>query len=158
MPFPSASPYRCWPAERGRRWPALPTGWLGRSRRNSFSPSCINPAGSITGYYCDATNCHGFLRTPGGTITSFDIPGDANGTYPPGLTPAGASEGNYIDASAVNRGFFGVPGGTFNTFDVQGAGTGSGQGTIPFVNDPSNAITGYYVDSSNVSCGFLRTH
>jgi hypothetical protein len=58
----------------------------------------------------------------------------------------------------VNRGFFGVPGGTFNTFDVQGAGTGSGQGTIPFVNDPSNAITGYYVDSSNVSCGFLRTH
>src|ERR1019366_4921917 len=114
MPFPSASPYRCWPAERGRRWPALPTGWLGRSRRNSFSPSCINPAGAITGYYCDATNCHGFLRTPGGTITSFDIPGDANGTYPSGLTPAGASEGNYIDASGVNHGFFGVPGGTLS--------------------------------------------
>src|ERR1039458_7267096 len=35
MLFPSASPYRCSPGERGRRWPALPIGWPGRSRRGS---------------------------------------------------------------------------------------------------------------------------
>jgi hypothetical protein len=55
----------------------------------------------------------------------------------------------------VNHGFFGVPGGTFTTFDVQGAGTGSGQGTIPEGNNTSGRITGNYIDGSNVNHGFV---
>jgi hypothetical protein len=42
------------------------------------------------------------------------------------------------------------------TFDAPGAGTGPGQGTIPFGIDSRGAIIGWYVDASNVNHGFLR--
>lgn len=42
------------------------------------------------------------------------------------------------------------------TFDVPGAGTGAGQGTIPFGIDSRGTIIGWYVDASNVNHGFLR--
>ena len=29
------------------------------------SPFAINPAGAVTGYFCDGSGCHGFLRDPG---------------------------------------------------------------------------------------------
>ena len=53
------------------------------------SPSGINPAGAITGYYCDAVTCHGFLRAPDGTVTTFDFPGSGY-TQPVGINPEGA--------------------------------------------------------------------
>src|SRR4029077_8599024 len=42
------------------------------------------------------------------------------------------------------------------TFDVPGAGTGPGQGTIPYAINPSGTIMGFYLDASNVYYGFLR--
>ncbi len=41
-------------------------------------------------------------------------------------------------------------------FDVPGAGTGAGQGTIPYYINGAEAITGWYVDASGVNHGFLR--
>src|SRR5580692_991597 len=36
----------------------------------------INTAGTVTGYYIDSKFAyHGFVRTSGGTITTFDVPG-----------------------------------------------------------------------------------
>ena len=52
-------------------------------------PFAINPAGTITGYYCDATNCHGFLRAPDGIMTTFDVPGGVDGTFPEDINPSG---------------------------------------------------------------------
>src|SRR5207248_3394543 len=44
------------------------------ARQGTLSFS-INPAGTITGRYSDASDVlHGFLRTPDGTITTFDAP------------------------------------------------------------------------------------
>src|SRR5450631_3912194 len=63
------------------------------------NPGTINPAGAITGFYCDAINCHGFLRAPDGTFTTFDAPDDVGGTYPACINPAGAITGYYSDAS-----------------------------------------------------------
>lgn len=63
--------------------------------------------------------------------------------------------GNYVDAGGVNHGFVRSQRGEITTFDVPGAGSGSGQGTIPGSIDPAGGITGFYVDASNVSHGFL---
>ncbi len=42
------------------------------------------------------------------------------------------------------------------TFDLPGAGTGSGQGTFPYVIVQAEWIAGNYVDGSGVYHGFLR--
>jgi len=60
----------------------------------------INPAGVITGPYCDAAGGHGFLRDQNGTYTSFDVPGAVEnpgecflGGEPTSINPSGAVAG-----------------------------------------------------------------
>ena len=48
------------------------------------------------------------------------------------------------------------PQSTIITFDVPGAGTGPGQGTMPYAINPAGAIMGPYLDASNVYYGFVR--
>ena len=72
--------------------------------------ACINPAGAIVGFYTDASDVlHGYVRVPGGTITTFDAPGagtgPGQGTLPASNNPAGTITGSYIDATDVNHGF-----------------------------------------------------
>jgi hypothetical protein len=64
----------------------------------STNPTSISPAGAITGFYCDAISCHGFLRDRNGTFTTFVFPGavDALATA---INPAGAITGYYFDAN-----------------------------------------------------------
>jgi hypothetical protein len=120
---------------------------------NSWS---IDDAGAVTGAYYDADGVgHGFVRAPGGAITTFDVPVAVQGTIPEGIS-AGAIIGNYIDAEGANHGFVRAPDGKLTYFDVPGAGTGSGQGTIPLTNNPADAITGVYIDGDGVLHGFLR--
>jgi hypothetical protein len=45
--------------------------------------------------------------------------------------------------------------GDITTFDAPGAGTASGQGTIPATPNVFGVITGQYIDSNNVHFGFL---
>src|SRR5207253_1966579 len=116
-----------------------------------------------SGYSQDASNVfHGFVRTPDGAITTFDAPGAGTGPFQgtattsvDGMNPAGATVGQYLDASNVFHGFVRAPNGTITTFDAPGAGTGPFQGTVPFCNNPPAGITGYYIDASNVGHGFL---
>jgi hypothetical protein len=43
---------------------------------NGTLPNAINDAGAITGIYYDVNNVgHGFLRSPEGAFTTFDVPG-----------------------------------------------------------------------------------
>jgi hypothetical protein len=52
---------------------------------------------------------HGYVRTPNGAITTFDVPGAGTGlfqgTIPAAINPAGAIVGWYVDASNVIHGF-----------------------------------------------------
>jgi hypothetical protein len=57
----------------------------------------------------------------------------------------------------VNHGFQRSPNGSIATGNVPGAGTGSGQGTIPNSNGRTNKIDGEYIDASGVIHGFLFT-
>src|SRR5437763_1118771 len=72
----------------------------------------INPQGTITGNYIDASNVsHGFVRAPDGTLTTFDAPGAGSttdsfpGAYPSSINQAGAICGGDIDDSNVSHSF-----------------------------------------------------
>ena len=49
-------------------------------------PTAINLIGQITGYYSDSSGYHGFVRQPGGSLTSFDVPLNPGG-FPPNAIP-----------------------------------------------------------------------
>ena len=121
----------------------------------------INPAGTISGRYADASGAiHAIIRSPDGGIITFDAPGAGTGprqgTRPFSINSAGATAGYYNDASGVFHGFLRTPDGVITTFNIPGAGTGPGQGTFAGNIIPGDAIAGRYVDASDVAHGFLR--
>jgi hypothetical protein len=138
------------------------------SGQGTGCPGCsrgLNVFGAIASYYIDGNYVvHGFLRTPAGTFTTFDAPGE--GPYgvgcaadcPIGLNDWGAITGIYLDANNVYHGFLRTPDGTFATFDAPGANTapGSFSGTFPYSINDAGVISGYYVDANNVAHGFVR--
>jgi hypothetical protein len=72
-------------------------------------PQAINPAGTITGSWGNASGTHGFLRSArDGTLTTFDPPGTTY-TQPQAINPAGAITGNYTDANGIIHGFLRIP-------------------------------------------------
>ncbi len=137
--------------------PGQGTGSPGTSRP-------LNQFGAIASYYTDASNVvHGYLRSPWGEITTFDVPGEGPqgiGCYSDcsvGLNDWGAITGYYLDANNVYHGFVRSPQGKVTTFDAPGADTtpGSYNGTFPVSINDQGAITGYYLDAKNVNHGFL---
>ena len=124
----------------------------------------ITPAGAIVGAYIDASGVnHGFLRSPHGAFTSFDVPGagtgSGQGTLAEDINPEGVIAGEYSDASNVFHGFVRTEDGTITTFDVLGAGTGPTQGTFVASVEgltPAGALAGYYTDQNGVNHGYVR--
>jgi hypothetical protein len=45
----------------------------------------------------------------------------------------------------------------FTTFDVPGAGTGAGQGTVPYSINEAGTIAGQHSDAGSAIQGFVRT-
>jgi len=124
----------------------------------------INQFGAIAGYYIDASNVvHGYLRSPWGEITTFDVPGEGPqgiGCYNDcsvGLNDWGAITGYYLDANNVYHGFVRSPQGKVTTFDAPGADLTPGDynGTFPVSINDQGAVTGYIYDKNNVIHGFL---
>lgn len=79
-------------------------------------PTSISNGGVIAGHYTDAKNVnHGFLRTPGGELTTFEAPGagaaagSGSGTFPNNINDAGAITGHYTDSNNVKHGFLRDP-------------------------------------------------
>jgi hypothetical protein len=70
----------------------------------------ITPAGTITGFYTDASSVnHGFVQDKHGGFTTFDAPGAGTGPNQ-GTTaftsnPAGVIVGSFLDASNAYHGF-----------------------------------------------------
>ena len=124
-------------------------------------PTAINEGGAIAGYYWDENGVfHGFTRTPGGHLTTFDAPGAGTalpwtGTFPMAINQAGEVTGQVTDDDYVTHGFIRTPGGHFVTFDAPGAG-GPGQGTAPAAINLSGEVAGWYIDAGNVNHGFVR--
>ena len=126
---------------------------------NGTYPQGINVWGAITGSYQDTNSVfHGFLRSPGGKFTSFEVPeadtSPYNGTTPSSINDLGAITGSYYDANGFSHGFLRSPDGKFTTFDVPGVG---GFGSTPLAMNLGGAIVGYYTDSNDSFHAFLRS-
>jgi hypothetical protein len=103
---------------------------------------------------------HGFLRSPKGELTTFDVPGAGTDSFegtgcvsdcPVSLNDWGTITGVYIDSNYVFHGYVRSPEGKFMTVDPLG--------TIDTFTSSINdfgVITGYYLDANNVYHGFLR--
>ena len=123
---------------------------------------CLNPAGAIAGDYTDSNDVeHGFLRTPGGHIATFNAPGAGTtagsyqGTYSAGINPPGSITGFSVDNANVFHGFLRARDGKIVMFDAPGAGAAIGQGTQPTGINSVGAITGLSVSSD--FHGFVRS-
>src|ERR1700733_3196601 len=80
----------------------------------------VNAGGTVTGYYYDGTDYHGFVRTADGAITTFDIAGSLD-IYAPSINSGGAIAGYYEDTGLREHGFVRTTDGTITTFDAPGA-------------------------------------
>lgn len=72
-------------------------------------PGSITIFEVVAGYYFDAkTVAHDFVRTPDGTLTTFD-PVGCIGTFMGNINNFGVIAGAYVDANSVNHGFVRTP-------------------------------------------------
>lgn len=131
------------------------------SDSNGTFPEGINVLGVVAGYYNDSNLVsHGFIRTPDGKITTFDVPGadinpaDQLGSIVTGINAFGIVSGYYYDSSGLSHGFLRTPDGKFTHFDAPSAGE---LGT--FAVSPVNiegAVAGLYLDSNSLYHAFVR--
>ena len=118
------------------------------------SPTAINPAGEITGFYFlnGSGAYHGFVRARTGALTTFDVPSGVF-TQPVAIDPAGAITGNYEDANGVLHGFLREGAGAITTFDAPGLNIR----TQPVGITPAGAIAGWNLLADlSAAHGFLR--
>ncbi len=130
-------------------------------------PGCSRPLnllGANAGFFIDGNNVvRGYLRSPAGKITKFDVPGEGPqglGCFADcsmGLNDFGAITGSYLDANNVTHGYVRSPDGKFVTFDAPGADLTANDfnGTFPVSINDWGVVTGYYIDKNNVVHGFL---
>jgi uncharacterized membrane protein len=116
---------------------------------NSTSASSINAEGSVVGYYFEPSGAAcGFLRNPGGSITTLDIPG-AIQSFAQAINDFGAITGSYTDTNSNNHGFLllrKLLGGGCRvvTFDAPNA---ANQGAIyPIAINNAGTVVGAYSD------------
>jgi hypothetical protein len=131
---------------------------------NGTIPNSINDLGAITGEYFDATGfSHGFLRSPEGKFTTFEVPGVGGfGSTPIAMNLEGAIVGYYTDSNFNFHAFLRSPDGTFTTWSGPGV-CENGQpngcfGSAAFnINSLGIAAGGYEDNSGNfVGHGLIR--
>jgi len=117
----------------------------------------LNAQGTAGGWYIDGTyTVHGYVRTAGGKITTFDGPGEGvQWTVAYSTDSQGATAGIYLDAANLYHGFLRTKEGKITTIDVPGAGTGAYQGTQPEAMNDVGVIAGNYIDANGANHGFV---
>jgi hypothetical protein len=119
---------------------------------NGTLPNAINDAGAITGIYFDVNNVgHGFLRSPKGAFTTFDVPGSVF-TLPIALNLESDIVGRYVDQSGVTHAFLRRSDGTFETWSGPGAQTTGAYNINIF-----GTVVGHYLDNSFVTHDLVRS-
>ncbi|HYI10071.1 MAG TPA: hypothetical protein VEK57_13510 [Thermoanaerobaculia bacterium] len=115
----------------------------------------ITNAGDVVGNFGDDLN-HGYIRTAGGTLITFDVPASAN-TFADGINAALQVSGYFDDAVCLappapcSHGFIRDFSGAFVIFDVPGS-----TGTFPGKINDLGQVAGSYNDLAGDSHGFIR--
>jgi hypothetical protein len=117
------------------------------------TPTAINPAGTVAGWYCNAVNCYGFLRDLEGRYTSF-APTDSQFILVNAISSNGEVTGQYCNGSSECPSFVRDRHGNFTTFEAPGAVNGTSGASI---NDQGE-IVGTYLDANYVNHGFRRDY
>jgi hypothetical protein len=120
--------------------------------------------GVITGSFSDASGLsHGFLRTPDGRFTTFDVPGAGeNGTFPIGINLEGAVVGYALDSNDLFHAFLRTSYGKIYTFVGPGScDTGTSTGcygsAMTAINIWGISVGGFMDNSGNfVERGLIR--
>ncbi|MEO8661470.1 MAG: hypothetical protein ABI693_23575 [Bryobacteraceae bacterium] len=108
----------------------------------------IDDEGTVTGTYHDASLVpHGFVRTRGGKLTTFSVPGSAS-TFPSCLNSS-AVAGTFTDPTGATHGFL-FSAGQWTRFYLPGAPS-----PVLFING-AGTITGTYTSLGGFVRGFLR--
>ena len=98
---------------------------------------------------------YGFVRSSGGTFTTFAVPGQGadagQGVVVFNNNPSGAVAGSYIDANFIFHGFVRDKGGTITTFD----GPLAYYGTVQVGLNPAGLLTGYVLDTNATWRGYV---
>ena len=98
------------------------------------------------------------MRSPDGTITTFNVPGAGTGAAKAPMLGASTQRGwscAYLDPTNVYHGYLRSPDGTITTFDILGAGRARTRYQSESVNY-QGTIAGNYFDANGVSHGFMR--
>ena len=111
----------------------------------------LNARGFITGTYTCAAAACGYVLSPRGKYTSFEV---SNSTYtnPSAISASREITGYYLDGNYHQHGFLRAADGTITDFDVSGA-----VDTVPASLNAKNTTTGNYDDGAGNIHGFLRT-
>jgi hypothetical protein len=122
----------------------------------------INDWGETTGYYTDAAGVqHGFVRSPEGRYTSFDVPGNAGGPTPLNINDEGVVGGYAADANFLIHAFIREPNNAYSVFDGPGVCTdggypngcyGTGVGPVSLF----GVALGHFTDSNLTQHDFIR--
>lgn len=121
---------------------------------NGTSPNAISDLGVVTGEYWDASGFgHGFIRSPEGKFTSFEVPGVGGyGTTPIAIDFEGAIVGYYTDANFAFHAFLRKADGRFSTWVGPNECTGNGSegcyGSAASNINAFGAVAGGYEDAS----------
>lgn len=126
----------------------------------------INDWGEITGYYLDLdfsraqiVVAHGFVRTPEGVFTSFDV---LTGAIPVYINIEGATVGYTQDANGLDHAFLRHPNGTVSVFVGPNSCTPSSTGPACYGNEATyvdlfGGSIGNFTDTNFVSHGMIRS-
>jgi hypothetical protein len=112
-------------------------------------PQAINMPGEIAGFYVDANNIsHGFLRSPSGIVTGFDIT-DSSSTVFSDMNFHAIPVGWYVPTPGTNAAKQGaVIGFLYNREYIRGAKTSTTQ-TYPLATNRGNLAAGYWLDPAS---------
>jgi probable HAF family extracellular repeat protein len=123
--------------------------------RVELYPTGINDGGTVVGEYMRPDGESGFVRSPDGTPTPFDVPG-ARGTEAVKINDSGQIVGRYsrdtsfVDDSAQVLGFVRHPDGRFVRIAVPDAAS-----TLPTGVNDAGQVVGHYIDADGATHGFL---
>jgi len=120
----------------------------------------MNQRGALVGYYFDSQfRGHGWLRSPEGEITEFDVPGSDSITRALAINQEGIVVGGYVGGDPPDfHGFLRDRRGNFTSFDAPGDAevNGAPGTTIASSINSWGQIVGNYSDYTGLQGGFVR--